>query len=170
MAFLRCQPSRTRSHLMERSLRQLTPTVHFSTEATLDALGQVLSRSRIEAVLTEVGVVEARRRKLTLVLVVLLCIAMNLFTEEAIEAVLVKLLQGPRFLRPADDLIPASAGAIVQRRQQLGVAAMVGVFRDVCRPLATATTPGVFLFGLRLLAIDGTSEAVADTPANARYF
>ena len=155
---------------MERSLRPIEPFVHLAEEATLDALGQTLARSRIEAVLTAVGVVEHRARKLTMVLAVLVCIAMNLFTEEAIDDVLAKLLQGPRFLRPDDEVDVASASAICQRRQQLGVAPMVALFHDVCHPLATADTRDVFLFGLRLMAIDGTTEDVADTPANARYF
>jgi hypothetical protein len=155
---------------MERSLRQLTPSVHVSAEATLEALGQTLSPARIEMALERSGVREERRRKLSLGLAVLLCIAMSLFTEEAIDDVLVKLMQGPRFLRPAEDLVPASASAIAQRRQHLGVAPLVALFRQVCRPLATPHTPEAFLFGLRLMAIDGTTEDVADTLQNARYF
>jgi hypothetical protein len=155
---------------MERSLRQLTPAVHFTSEATLDAVGQVLSTTRIESVLGRLGVVTRRKRKLTLVLVVLLCIAMNLFTEEALDDVQAKLLQGSRFLRPGVDLGPASAGALAQRRQQLGVAPMVALFHEICRPLATPQTPEAFMFGMRLLAIDGTTEDVADTPANVCVF
>jgi len=155
---------------MERSLRPIEPFVHLTQEATLDALGHTLARSRLEAALNAVGVVEHRARKLTMVLAVLLCIAMNLFTEEAIDDVLVKLLQGPRFLRPDDEVEMASASAICQRRRQLGVAPMVAVFREVCHPLATPDTCDAFLFGLRLMAIDGTTEDVTDTPANAKYF
>ena len=106
---------------MERSLRPIDPLVHITEEATLEALGQTLARARIEAVLKARGVVEQRARKLTMVLTVLVCIAMNLFTEEAIDDVLGKLMQGPRFLRPDDDLAVARASAICQRRQQLGV-------------------------------------------------
>ena len=94
----------------------------------LEALGQTLARARIEAVLNTLGVVEQRARKLTMVLTVLVCIAMNLFTEEAIDDVLGKLMQGPRFLRPDDDLAVARASAICQRRQQLGVKPMVALF------------------------------------------
>jgi hypothetical protein len=155
---------------MERSLRQVEPFVHFTEEVTLDALGQTLDRGRIEAVLEAQGVIEQRTRKLSMVLSACLCVAMNLFTEEAVDAVLVKLLQGPRFLRPDENLEAASAGAICQRRQQLGVAPMVALFREICRPLATPDTRDAFLFGLRLMAIDGTTEDVADTPANAAYF
>lgn len=153
-----------------RSLRQLDPSVHFTEEAALDALGHTLAHARVEAVLVSLGVLEQRSRKLTMVLTVLLCIAMSLFTEEAIDDVLAKLLQGPRFLRPDDDFQPATAGAICQRRQQLGVAPMVALFREVCQPLATPDTQDAFLFGFRLMAIDGTTEDVPDTPANARYF
>lgn len=38
------------------------------------------------------------------------------------------------------------------------------------RPLATAETPGAFLFGLRVMAVDGTVLDVPDTPANAKVF
>ena len=41
---------------------------------------------------------------------------------------------------------------------------MVELFRRICRPIATEETPGAFLFGLRLMAIDGTREDLADTP------
>ena len=153
-----------------RSLRQVDTAVHFTQEATLDALGQTVTRARIETLLQSLNCTEQRARKLTMVLAVLLCIAMNLFTEEAIDDVLAKLLQGPRFLRPDDDLVPASASAICQRRQQLGVAPLVALFREVCHPLATPTTRDAFLWGWRLMAIDGTTEDVADPPANAEYF
>ncbi len=155
---------------MERSLRHIRPFVHLTRDATLDALGQTLNRSRVETILRTQGAVEQRVRKLTMVLTVFLCIAMNLVTDEALEDVLVKLLQGPRFLRPEDEQQAANASAICQRRQQLGVGPMVALFRDTCHPLATPDTRDAFLFGLRLMAIDGTTEELPDTPANDRYF
>lgn len=100
---------------MERSLRQMEPSVHWTQEVSLDVLSQVVSRSRIEAVLAGLGVRELRVRKLTLTLVVLLCIAMNLFTEEAIDDVIRKLIAGPRFLQLANDTEAAGASAICQR-------------------------------------------------------
>jgi hypothetical protein len=44
------------------------------------------------------------------------------------------------------------------------------LFQRVCRPMATEQTKGAFRFGLRLMAIDGTLDEVAETPANAQYF
>ncbi len=46
----------------------------------------------------------------------------------------------------------------------------MALFRRICRPLATEKTPGAFLFGLRLMGVDGTVEDVPDTPANAAAF
>jgi hypothetical protein len=155
---------------MERSLRQIDPSVHLTSEATLEVMGEIVSQTQLQKVLVPIGKSEIRVRKLTMVIVVLICIAMNLFTEEAIEDVLAKLMQGPRFLRPEDDIVTASKGAICQRRRQLGVAPMVSLFHEVCQPMATPDTPGAYLFGLRVVAIDGTKEDIADTPGNADYF
>ena len=44
------------------------------------------------------------------------------------------------------------------------------LFHQVVRPLATAITPGAFLGGLRVMAVDGTVFDVPDTEANARVF
>ncbi len=155
---------------MERSLRQLDSSVHWTHEATLDGLSRVISSARVAQVLQRAGASERRIRKLSLVLTVFVCIGMNLFADEAIDAVLRKLLAGARFLRPEQDLDLAGASAICQRRRQLGVRPMVALFHEVCKPLATVATRAAFRFGLRVMAIDGTVEDVADSPANARYF
>ena len=44
------------------------------------------------------------------------------------------------------------------------------LFSKVATPLATKRTPGAFLGGRRLVAIDGTCLDVADTVDNAAYF
>ena len=64
----------------------------------------------------------------------------------------------------------AQASVFSYRRYQLGPRPLANLFHRVCRPLATPTTTGAFLGGLRLMAIDGTVEAVPDTPANVAVF
>jgi hypothetical protein len=155
---------------MERSLRLVNPTVHWTQEVTLEMLSRVITGARIDAIIEGLKLTELRVRKLTMEVTIWLCIAMNLFTEESIDDVMIKLVAGPRFLRPMGDIEVAGASAICQRRRQLGVVPMVALFREVCRPLAVAKTQGAFLFGLRLMAIDGSVEDVADTVANASYF
>lgn len=155
---------------MERSLRQVDASVHWTQEVTLELLSRAITRARIEAILEALQLTELRVRKLTMVVTIWLCIAMNLYTEESIDDVMIKLAAGPRFLRPLDEIEVPGASAICQRRQQLGVAPIAALFREVCQPQATAQTQAAFLYGLRLMAIDGTVEDVADTPANASYF
>jgi hypothetical protein len=83
---------------------------------------------------------------------------------------LVKLLKGLRFIWPDLTFVPASKGAVCQARYRLGVQPTVALLHRVCQPMATAATPRAFLFGLRLMAIDGTTEDVPDTPAHVYVF
>ncbi len=47
---------------------------------------------------------------------------------------------------------------------------MSQLFERVARPLATNKTPGAFLLGRQVMAIDGTVLDVPDSKANARVF
>jgi hypothetical protein len=63
-----------------------------------------------------------------------------------------------------------SKSAIFQARARLGSAPIEALFSRVAAPLAAAETPGAWLAGRRLVAIDGTCLDVADTADNARWF
>jgi len=69
----------------------------------------------------------------------------------------------------ADWHLPAKS-ALTQARQRLGPRPLILLFRRLAGPAATVATPGAFLFGLRLMAIDGTTLDLPDTPDNARLF
>lgn len=47
---------------------------------------------------------------------------------------------------------------------------MSQLFHLVAQPLGSAQTPGAFLNGLRLMAVDGSTLDLPDTDANARVF
>ena len=81
-----------------------------------------------------------------------------------------KLAQGLRLSWPDPEYPLPKDAAICYRRYQLGARPMVALFHRVCQPMATPNTPGAFLFGLRLMAIDGTVEDVHDTPENEAAF
>src|SRR5207249_3334274 len=59
---------------------------------------------------------------------------------------------------------------LCEARQRLGVAPLRWLMEPVVRLLATATTPLSFYCGMRLMALDGFVNDVADTPANERVF
>lgn len=151
-------------------LREIETESNFGQELTLDAIERAVPLAAIEAVLEVEGVRTERERKLNMVLTVLLTIAMNLYPRVSIGAVLRKIAQGLRYIWPDDEYEVAKDSAISARRYQLGARPLVALFQRLCHPLATPETAGAFLFGLRLVAIDGTTEDVPDTPENAAAF
>ena len=63
-----------------------------------------------------------------------------------------------------------SKSAIFQARVRLGSEPLAALFARVAKPIGTDETPGVWLAGRRLVAVDGTCLDVADTPVNAEHF
>jgi hypothetical protein len=151
-------------------LREFEAECKFASELKLEAIERAVPLTEIKAVLQEAGVQEARVRKLCMVAVVLLLIAMNIYTQLSIWHVLCKIARGLRFVWADPDYRVANGSAISYRRYQLGARPLVALFQRVCKPIATEETPGAFLFGLRLMAIDGTVEDVPDTPENSAAF
>jgi len=151
-------------------IREIEAESKFSSVLQLEAIVRAVPARDILAVLEAQGRQERRERKLNAYVTVLLVIAMNLYTQLSIGAVLRKIACGLRFIWPDPDYVVANDAAISYRRYQLGARPMVALFHRVCRPMATPQTRGAFLFGLRLMAWDGTVEDVPDTPANATAF
>ena len=152
------------------SLRVIASEMRFPDAINLNVLEQAIPQATVEAVIADLGVGEQRVRKLPAGVTLLLCIAMGLFTNMALEQVLHKMVKGLRYIWPDPNYRTATKSAISQARQRLGARPVVEVFHRVCHPLASEATPGAFLFGLRLMALDGTTEDVPDSPANAAYF
>jgi Transposase DDE domain/Insertion element 4 transposase N-terminal len=64
----------------------------------------------------------------------------------------------------------ANKAAISQARDRLGPEPMALLFERVAQPLAAKDTPGCWLAGRRLVAVDGTCLDLADTVANDAFF
>jgi hypothetical protein len=142
----------------------------FCDQLTMAALQQVLPMATVEAVLHQHGALTPRHRKLSLPVVAWVVIAMHLYTHVAIGDLLAQLAHGLRFIWPdLPDGFP-TPGAFTFRRYQLGARPLAAFFHHLCRPIATPDTQGAFLFGLRLMAIDGTVENLPDTPHNVAAF
>jgi hypothetical protein len=60
--------------------------------------------------------------------------------------------------------------SIARARARLGPGPLRELFGEVARPLATQATPGAWYRGWRLMALDGTTLDVPDTPANTAAF
>ena len=151
-------------------IRQIEPEGELGPAITVDAITQIVPVESIREAIQACGAGEQRTRRLPALLVVWLCIAMNLFWDVSLSYVLVRLAQGLRLLRDSGIEALAGKSSISEARYRLGAKVLAVLFKRICHPLATPDTVGAFAFGLRLVAIDGTVEALPDTPANAAYF
>jgi hypothetical protein len=149
----------------------------------LEALEAALPDAAVEEVIERTGTRERRRRVLPTHLVVTLVVAMGLWAAESVRQVLATVVDGwdETRARRAAALGPAagaararwrlpSTAALVRARRRAGVRLFWELFHAVAGPLAAPATPGAFLGGLRLMALDGTTLDVADPPANAQAF
>jgi hypothetical protein len=155
---------------MSYTIREFKSEGKFTQGMTMDVFVSSLPNSLISQVLAETGRQTRRERKLNLVITVWVVIGLYLFGHGSVKRVLVKLAQGVRLLWGNGEYVLAGDSALSYRRDQVGVRPLAQLCRQVCQPLATPATPGAFWLGLRLVALDGTVDAVADTPANVAAF
>ena len=136
------------------------------------AIATVIPPDVIAQTIGNTDSLEERKRKLPSQLVVCLVIAMSLWSSDSMTTVLKNLVNGlsrqwtilGKYWR-----VPNSA-SITIARQRVGCRVMSQLFVRTVRPLATSETPGAFLGGLRVMAVDGTVLDVPDSKANARVF
>jgi hypothetical protein len=136
----------------------------------LGLLQEVIPASLIEDLLETYQMWEERERKTNMVSMVYWLIALHLYPSLSQRRVYGKLVSGLRTIR--DDVaeqMPVKS-ALSYRRSQLGSELLQELFVCCAGPKATAQTKGAFWKGMRLLAIDGTVESVADTAENREAF
>ena len=155
---------------MSYRIRQIEPEAKFNELLSIETITRVVPMETIQAIVREYGVGGQRERRLPGWLTVLFCIGMNLLSELSMTGVMEHLMRGARLIHPSDEEEAPSSGAYSQARARLGVKAMERLFKAVCRPLATPQTPGAFVYGLRLVALDGSVDEVPDSTANSAYF
>ena len=158
---------------MSLRIRHLDPDATLTSQVSLEALARIVPETTVREVLKECNATEQRTRKLSASFIVFLCVAMNLYTNDCISHVFFRLLSRVRWLLSDPTMgVRVSKGALCQARYRLGAGPLVALFKRVCnKPLAEPeTTPEAFLFGLRLMAVDGTVLDLPDTPENVRVF
>ncbi len=97
-------------------------------------------------------------------------IGMALYSEGSYEDVFAQLTDGLSWSTGwSESCVAPSKSGIFQARTRLGFEPVEALFRRVVRPLAEPGTPGSWLAGKRLVAIDGTCLDVADTVDNTSF-
>jgi hypothetical protein len=134
-------------------------------------LTRVFPPGLVDEVIAGVGRTEQRRRALPARSMAYFAIGMALYSEGSYEDVMGQLTDGLSWSSGwRESYVPPSKSGIFQARARLGAAPVEALFRRVATPLATEETPGSWLAGRRLVAIDGTCLDVADTPENDAFF
>lgn len=155
---------------MRFKLQVLHASTHFAEQVNIPALNKIISSRHINRVLEQTGKREQRCRKVSAAFCMWFCIALNLFSDEPYQHVLSKLVKGLRYIWSDPNVTLPGKSALCAARSRLGVKPVVALFHQTAKPLADFGTPGAFLLGLRLMAIDGSTELLADTPENVASF
>lgn len=141
-------------------------------QVSVGVLVQAVSRDRVDAAVDACGVRERRRGgKLPAHVAVYLTMGLCLFPDEPQDAVAGKVTGSLSAFGVWDAGWEApTSSAVTQARRRIGPTVMRSVFEQVAVPVAEYGTAGGFLRGWRVMAIDGFSLDVQDTPANAAEF
>ncbi|WP_068403551.1 IS4 family transposase [Kribbia dieselivorans] len=138
---------------------------------SVGVLTRVFPPELVDEVIAEVGRTEQRHRSLPARVMAYFSIGMALYSEGSYEDVLAQLTDGLSWASGwAEEYSPPSKSAIFQARARLGAEPLAALFERVAEPIGTEATPGVWLAGRRLVAVDGMCLDVADTPVNHEHF
>lgn len=154
---------------MSASVNQIDRECKVTDYVTLPQLETIIPPHVIQEVLTECDAWEERERKLNMQAMVYLIIALALYPKCSTREVYRRLIEGLPLEYEKSDEVP-TAGALSQRRKQLGVTPLRSLFARIARPVAQPQTRGAFRFAHRLIAVDGTMENLPDTDANRTAF
>ncbi len=134
-------------------------------------LTRVFPADVVDQVIADAGRTERRKRSLPARVMAYFSIGMALHSEGSYEDVFAELTEGLSWASGwSESWLAPSKSAIFQARARLGFEPVRDLFVRVARPLATPKTPGSWLAGRRLVAIDGTVLDLADTSANVDFF
>ena len=138
---------------------------------SVGVLTRVFPPDLVDEVISEVGRTEQRHRSLPARVMAYFSIGMALHSEGSYEDVFAQLTDGLSWASGwSEEYRPPSKSAIFQARARLGAEPLAALFERVAVPLGRDDTPGVWLAGRRLVAIDGTCVDVADTAVNDEHF
>ena len=142
-----------------------------SPSIVLEALSQFVSPAALHSVLRQPGRESQRVRRLPAAATVWLVIAIGIWTDLDIPAIWRQVVGTLRslFLAMASRRAP-SKSARSQARTRLGPRPLRPLFIQTAGPIALDQTRGAFDKGMRLMAIDGVTFEMPDTPANVAAF
>lgn len=143
--------------------REAVRLAPWSSRQRLTALKRIIPMKKVTAALRQAGRGRSYCPRTCDGFMVWFVVALGLFCGDAYR-------QLYRWLVPFKKGDVPGRSTLCQARQRLGVKALVALAAGVVELLATPDTPGAFYGGLRLMALDGFTVNLPDTPANDRAF
>jgi hypothetical protein len=138
---------------------------------SLGVVAKTFPRKTVDAVLQETGKASKRQRDLPAHVMVYYVIALALYMQVSYREVLRCLLEGVRWLRgPEVEVRVAGKSAISQARTRLGSEPLKRLHDRIVAPIALKKTKGAHYRRWRLVSLDGSTMAVADTQENETAF
>jgi hypothetical protein len=155
---------------MTMSIRQIDPQCKMTSYLSLPQFETIIAPHVVQDVLTRSDAWERREKKISMQSMVYLNIALSLYPTKSTREVWRTMMAGLSEDGIVHEKDVPTAGALCQRRKQLGVTPMRMLFDRCAHPIAHAATATAFRFGMRLVAVDGILENIPDTDANRTVY
>lgn len=138
---------------------------------SVGVLTRVFPPEVVDAVIADAGRIEQRNRVFPARVMAYFSIGMALYADGSYSDVLAQLTDGLSWASGEPEVVTLpSKSAIFQARARLGEEPLKALYEKVAAPIGGKRTPGVWLAGRRMVAIDGTCVEVADSARNADHF
>jgi hypothetical protein len=124
----------------------------------------------VDRILLETGRLERRSRLLPSRVVVYYVLAMALYAREGYRELYRLLVEGLRSVDPSLPIVVPQKSAFSKARERVGSAPLRRLFEETAVPMASASTPGAWYRGWRVMSLDGSTMEVPDTVANDQHF
>ncbi|MBU0611571.1 MAG: IS4 family transposase [Armatimonadetes bacterium] len=156
---------------MSRATASLPAGPRVTDYISLGVVASAFARATIDEVLAETGTASQRERDLPAHVVVYYVIALALYMQVSYQEVLRCLLEGLQWLLgPEAQVKVTGKSGISQARTRLGSEPLQRLHDRLVGPVAVKETRGAWFGKWRLVSLDGTTLAVADTAANEAAF
>jgi Insertion element 4 transposase N-terminal/Transposase DDE domain len=156
---------------MARTVAGLPAGSRITDYISLGVIAKYFPAEKVHSILNETKRTSLRQRDLPAHVVVYYVIALALYMRSSYREVLRCLLEGvPWLMDPSARVKVAGKSGISQARSRLGSAPLKLLYESVVRPVATPPTRGAWYRQWRLVSLDGSTLAVADTAENDKEF
>ena len=156
---------------MARTEAELPGGARITDYLSLGVVAKTFPRATLDQVLADTGKASQRQRDLPAHVVVYYVIALALFMQVSYREALRTLLEGVRWLLgPGAQLKVTGKSGISQARTRLGSEPLQQLHDQVVKPVAVPATRGAWFRRWRVVSLDGSSLAVADTAENEAAF